>query len=166
MDITIRRRDGHVSERIKEFATHKLQRLERFMPTITTLDLELYEDGSPKATGVHVAELTAATSGPVFRAKGAASDPRASIDMAVDRLERRVKEFKRRRSGRPAHANSRPKGFSADTSSESAAEDSLSELTALDIDAEIDLDVDSDPSSEITEGTAGGRGGRGGNDSG
>jgi ribosomal subunit interface protein len=162
MDITIRRRDGHVSERIKEFATHKLQRLERFMPTITSVDLELYEDGSAKATGVHVAELTASTSGPVFRAKGETSDPRASIDVAVDRLERRVKEFKRRRSGRPAHANSRHKGFSA----ESAAEDSISELAELDVDAGIDLDVDSDRSSEITEGTAGGRGGPGDNDSG
>ncbi|HEY8202194.1 MAG TPA: ribosome-associated translation inhibitor RaiA, partial [Actinomycetota bacterium] len=123
MDITVRRREGHVSERLKEFAANKLGRLPRFMPTITSVDVELYEDGSPKATGAHVAELTVLTSGPVFRSKGSASDPRASIDMAAERLERQLKEFKRRRSGRPAHTSSRSKAFSADTSSEGATED-------------------------------------------
>ena len=166
MDITIRRREGHVSDRLKDFATQKLQRLVRFMPTITSVDVELYEDGSAKSTGAHVAVLTVVTSGPVFRSKGSASDPRASIDLAAERLERRLKEFKRRRSGRPAHANSRQRVHSADISSAGAAEDSFSELAELDIDAEIDLDVDSDRSSEITEGTAGGRGGPGGDDSG
>jgi hypothetical protein len=34
-------------------------------------------------------------------------DPMAGIDVAVERLSRRLKEFKRRRSGRPLH--SRPK---------------------------------------------------------
>lgn len=184
MDITVRRREGHVSERLREFATHKLERLPRFMPTITAIDVELYEDGSPKSTGVHVAELTVATSGPVFRSKGTASDPRASIDMAMERLERRMKEFKRRRSGRPAHANSRPKVISADTSPASvdaAAEDEFSELAAFGVDGEQDewgevdevvsLDGDSPRSTrsktgeEITEGRAGGRGGSGGDDS-
>jgi ribosomal subunit interface protein len=150
MEIIIRGRDGHVSERLKEFATTKLNRLERFLSTITTVDIELYEDGSAKATGVHVAELTVATSGPVFRSKGAASDPRASIDMAVDRVERRLKEFKRRRSGRPAH--SRPRVHAADMSTEDA-EELTSGLTSLATDTDI---------SETTEGN-GGDGGDGSN---
>lgn len=166
MDITIRRREGHVSARLKAFAIHKVQRLGRFMPTITSVDVELYEDGSPRATGAHVAELTVSTSGPVFRSKGSASDPRASIDLAVERLERRLKEFKRRRSGRPAHASSRPRVHSADMSSTGAAGEAFSELAEPGVDAEIHLDVESDSSSEITEGTAGGRGGPGGKDSG
>jgi ribosomal subunit interface protein len=178
MDITVRRREGHVSERLREFAAHKLERLGRFMPTITSVDVELYEEGSPKATGVHVAELTVLTTGPVFRSKGTASDPRACIDMAVERLERRLKEFKSRRSPRPAHANSRPKVFSADTSPEDATEDRFSELVAVDIDNEAgdeagyemgddlpDEIVELDRSSEITGGRAGGRGGPGGDDS-
>jgi ribosomal subunit interface protein len=182
MDITVRRREGHVSERLRVFATHKLERLPRFMPTITSVDVELYEDGSPKATGAHVVELTVVTSGPVFRSKGTASDPRASIDMAVERLERRLKEFKRRRSGRPAHASSRPKAVSADTSPEGADEDRFSELAGFDIDDEVgdqagyevgdeapdevvELDIDPDRSSEITGGRGGGRGGPGGDDS-
>jgi putative sigma-54 modulation protein len=144
MEITIRGRDGHVPERLKEFATHKAERLGRFLSTITTVDMELYEDGSPKATGAHVAELTVATSGPVFRAKGAASDPRASIDMAVDRLERRLKEFKRRRSGRPAH--SRPRVHPADK--EGAAGSLISNVA--------DSGIDSDLPVETTEGTSGG----------
>jgi putative sigma-54 modulation protein len=185
MEITVRRREGHVSERLRVFATHKLERLPRFMSSITTVDVELYEDGSPKATGVHVAELTVATSGPVFRSKGTASDPRASIDMAVERLERRMKEFKRRRSGRPAHANSRPKAISADTSpaSPDVAEDELSEFAAFDLgldddqdewggayedDEIVSLDGGSPRSTTqggLTEGRAGGRGGSGGDQS-
>jgi ribosomal subunit interface protein len=153
MDITIRARDGHVSERLKEFADHKLQRLGRFLSTITTVDVELYEDGSPKATGAHVAELTVATSGPVFRAKGTASDPRASIDMAVERAERRIKEFKRRRSGRPAH--SRPRVHAPTMSTE----DLTGALGGL-APAAGEPGLGSDRSSEIREGTGGGAGGR------
>jgi hypothetical protein len=47
------------------------------------------------------------TSGPVFRSRVVCDDPMAGIDVAVERLSRRLKEFKRRRSGRPLH--SRPK---------------------------------------------------------
>jgi ribosome-associated translation inhibitor RaiA len=47
------------------------------------------------------------TSGPVFRSRVTCDDPVAGIDIAVERLSRRLKEFKRRRSGRPLH--SRPK---------------------------------------------------------
>jgi ribosomal subunit interface protein len=126
LDITIRARNGHVSKRLKEFASLKLQRLSRFMPTITSMDMELHEDGSTKATGSHVAELTVATSGPVFRSKGAAADPRASIDIAVERAERQLKEFKRRKSGRPAH--SRQRVHSPTMSGEEGAQGSLAEI--------------------------------------
>lgn len=153
MDITIRARDGHVSERLKEFANLKLQRLGRFLSTITTVDVELYEDGSPKATGAHVAELTVATSGPVFRAKGTASDPRASIDMAVERAERRIKEFKRRRSGRPAH--SRPRAHAPTMSTED-----LSGTLAGFAPPAGEPGIRSDRFSEIREGTGGDAGGR------
>ncbi|MGH2687483.1 MAG: ribosome hibernation-promoting factor, HPF/YfiA family [Actinomycetota bacterium] len=153
MEITIRARDGHVSERLKEFADHKLRRLGRFLSTITTVDVELYEDGSPKATGAHVADLTVATSGPVFRTKGTASDPRASIDMAVERAERRIKEFTRRRSGRPAH--SRPRVHAPTMSSE----DLSGTLAGLASPA-AEPGPGSDSSSEIREGTGGGAGGR------
>jgi ribosomal subunit interface protein len=148
MEITVRARDGHVPERLREFANLKLQRLGRFLSTITTVDVELYEDGSPKATGTHVADLTVATSGPVFRSKGTASDPRASIDLAVERAERRIKEFKRRRSGRPAH--SRPRVHAPTISSEDTS-GAFAELAVPGLEFDIP--------SEIREGTGGGAGG-------
>lgn len=102
-----------VPKHIQDFAHEKYSHLGRYLSTIETIDVELYEDGKPKDGKGHTANVTVATGGPVFRSKVASEDIRTSIEITVQRLERQVKEFKRRRSGRPAH--SRPKGADADT---------------------------------------------------
>lgn len=111
MDITIRGKHNHVPKALQEFAVDKSQHLGRFLSTITSVDIELYEDGKPRDGKGMVAHITVSTTGPVFRAKATTDDFHLSIDTAVARLERRVKEFKRKRSGRPAHGKGkRPEG--------------------------------------------------------
>lgn len=112
MQITVRGKNRHVPRTIQDFAVRKFEHLGRYLSTITSIDVELYEDGKPKGGRGHVAHVTVSTSGPVFRYKAVSEDFHTSIDVAMDRLERKVKEFKRRRSGRPAH--SRTKAQSSD----------------------------------------------------
>jgi ribosomal subunit interface protein len=104
MEITVRGRHEHVPRPLQEFAVRKLEHLSRYLSTINSIDVELYEDGSPKTGNGRVARVTVSTSGPTFRAKADSTDLRASIDIAYERLERKLKEFKRKRSGKPAHS--------------------------------------------------------------
>ena len=119
IQIKVHGKNNHVSQAITELATEKFGHLDRYLSTITDVDVELYEEGKARKSDYsHIAHVTVATSGPVFRSKVASSDHRKCIDIAAQRLERRLKEFKRRRSGKPAH--SRPKVQSADNANQTS----------------------------------------------
>lgn len=102
MEINVHGKHSHVPKSLQEFAEEKMQHLGKYLSTIRSIDVEIYKEGA--RTETHVAHVTVSTSGPVFRSKVSSQDPRASIDIAADRLERRLKEFKRRRSGKPLHS--------------------------------------------------------------
>lgn len=105
MQITIHGRHTEVPPALRDYANSKLLHLGKYLSTIKTVDVELYEEGKGGAT--HVAHVKVATSGPVFRSKAGGKDYKTCIDIAAARLERSVKEFKRKRSGKPAHARSK-----------------------------------------------------------
>ncbi len=103
MEIKVHGKHTHISDSLEQFAAEKLSRLNKFVPLISMIDVELYEEGRTK-DGSHVAEVSVTTNGPSFRAKTTAADHRAAIDMAVDRLSRQMTDFKRKSSAKPAHA--------------------------------------------------------------
>ena len=103
MEIKVHGKHNHISDSLERFAEEKLTRLNKYVPSIDLIDVELYEEGRTK-NGSHVAEVTIATNGPSFRAKTTAADHRAAIDLAVDRLSRQMSDFKRKSLGKPAHA--------------------------------------------------------------
>lgn len=121
MEIKVHGKHNHISDSLERFAAEKLTRLTKYGSTISLIDVELYVEGRLKGEN-HIAEVAVATSGPSFRAKTYAADHRAAIDLAVDRLSRQMADFKRKNSGKPAHAR---------TAKEAAAPElpSLSELT-------------------------------------
>ncbi|MGH2705007.1 MAG: ribosome hibernation-promoting factor, HPF/YfiA family [Actinomycetota bacterium] len=106
MEITVRGRHTPLPDSLRRFATEKVGHLGKYLSTISGIDVEIAKDGARSGAG-HVVDLTVSTSGPVFRASATSSDPHAALDLAVERVERRIKEFKRRRSGRPLHSRSR-----------------------------------------------------------
>lgn len=111
MEIRIHGKHNPVPEPLKRFAESKFEHLGKYLSTISEVEAEIYQDGKPRSGG-HVADVVAATTGPVFRARAVSADPKRSIDIVYKKLERQIKEFKRRRSGKPAH--SRRKVESAD----------------------------------------------------
>ncbi|HKN50130.1 MAG TPA: ribosome-associated translation inhibitor RaiA [Actinomycetota bacterium] len=107
MDITVRSQHGHIPGSLQDLTASKMEGLGRFLRTITSIDVEVDRDGRPNRSNAFLVRVSVMTPGPVFRSKVICDDPMAGIDVAVERLSRRLKEFKRRRSGRPLH--SRPK---------------------------------------------------------
>jgi ribosomal subunit interface protein len=112
MEIRVRGKHRPVPKPLQQFASAKLSHLGRFLKTITTIDVELYRDGRHRSGDGQVARVTVSTAGPVFRARAVATDFTTAVDVAYERLERKLKEFKRKRSGRPPH--SRTKGAPTD----------------------------------------------------
>ncbi|HYR62605.1 MAG TPA: ribosome-associated translation inhibitor RaiA [Actinomycetota bacterium] len=107
MDITVHSQHGHIPESLQHLTASKMEVLGKFLTTITSIEVEVDRDGRPNRHNAFLVRVAVATPGPVFRSRVVCDDPVAGIDVAVERLSRRLKEFKRRRSGRPLH--SRPK---------------------------------------------------------
>ena len=107
MDITVHSQHGHIPESLQGLTASKMEVLGKFLTTITSIDVEVDRDGQPNRHNAYLVRVTVLTPGPVFRSRVVCDDPMSGIDVAVERLSRRLKEFKRRRSGRPLH--SRPK---------------------------------------------------------
>lgn len=115
MDITVHSQHGHIPESIQGLTASKMEVLGKFLTTITAIDVEVDRDGHPNRHSAYLVRVRVTTPGPVFRSRVVCDDPMSGIDIAIDRLSRRLKEFKRRRSGRPLH--SRPKAARAGASS-------------------------------------------------
>jgi putative sigma-54 modulation protein len=103
MEIKVHGKNSHVSESLERFTTEKVGKLSKFLPDITRIEVELYEEGKMKNHN-HIAEVTVLADGPSFRTKTRSSDHRACIDIAVDRLARQLTSFHRKRMHKPAHA--------------------------------------------------------------
>src|SRR5260370_22719872 len=111
MDITVRSQHGHIPGSIQDLTASKMEGLGRFLRTITSIDVEVDRDGRPNRSNAFLGRGSVMTPGPVFRAKVICDDPMAGIDVAAERLSRRLKDFKRRRSGPPLHSTPKTAGL-------------------------------------------------------
>lgn len=112
MEVTVHSKDIKVTPKLMSFATEKLDHLVKFLPSISMVDVELHEEGNHRSGREHAAHVTVIAGKRTFRSKVIATDPQVCIDIAAARLERNIKEFKRKRQGKPAH--SRKKAQSPD----------------------------------------------------
>jgi putative sigma-54 modulation protein len=107
MRLLVKGRNVEVTETLKDYAERKLGKLARQLPDPTRVELELAMERNPSISASHVAEATIWTKGPVLRAREASPDPKASIDLLVDKLERQVKRYRQKqRHEHERHAGS------------------------------------------------------------
>jgi putative sigma-54 modulation protein len=93
MQIIVKTHHSHVGAQLKERATTKLEKVERFYPRIMTLEIEFHENG--KAAIVrHRVNVTATAKQHVLRASAAGPDPITAVDRVVDKLETQVRRLK------------------------------------------------------------------------
>jgi ribosome hibernation promoting factor len=97
MRLQVKGKNLEVPPAIKEYAESKLAKLDRHLHPTAQVELELSMERNPSIAEAHVAEATVWTKGPVVRARESASDMKASIDLLVRKLERRVKRAREKR---------------------------------------------------------------------
>ncbi|HSV31588.1 MAG TPA: ribosome-associated translation inhibitor RaiA [Atribacteraceae bacterium] len=97
MEVIIRGENIDVQDKMRDYVTGKLTKLERFFHRLidTTVTFRL-ERGRVKA------EAMTTASGIVIRGEGIGPDWRSAFDMVVDKLERQIKKYKGKLEGRGA----------------------------------------------------------------
>jgi ribosomal subunit interface protein len=92
MDIVVKGRRAEVSERFRQHATDKLAKVERLDHRIFRLEVELCAEHNPRLASVKDrVEVTCLSKGPVIRAEAASTDPYVALDLALDKLEARLR---------------------------------------------------------------------------
>ena len=92
MDIVVKGRGAEVSDKFRQHATDKLAKVERLDHRIIRLEVELGQEHNPRLSSVKDrVEVTCLSKGPVIRAEAAAADPYIALDLALDKLQGRLR---------------------------------------------------------------------------
>jgi len=98
LDTIVKGRHCHPSDRFRDYAVGKVERLERFGVPIIRVDIELSKERAPRqAATCERVELTILGRGPVVRAEASAPDPLAAFDLVLDKVEARLRRAADRR---------------------------------------------------------------------
>jgi ribosomal subunit interface protein len=92
MDIVVKGRRAEVSEKFRQHATEKLSKVERLDHRIIRLEVEVCTEQNPRMSAVKDrVEVTCLSKGPVIRAEASSSDPYVALDLALDKLQSRLR---------------------------------------------------------------------------
>ncbi|MGI5283791.1 ribosome hibernation-promoting factor, HPF/YfiA family [Nonomuraea polychroma] len=98
MDIIVKGRHTGVSDRFRDHVTTKLARIERLDNKLIRVDVEVSKERNPRlASQRERVELTIHSRGPAIRAEASADDRFAALDLALDKLEGRLRRLADRR---------------------------------------------------------------------
>ena len=101
MDIVFKSRHTNLQERFRQHATTKLSKLEKLDHRMIRLDVEVSKEHNPRQNGrSERVELTIRSRGPAIRAEAAADDRFTALDLALAKLESRLRRACDRRKAR------------------------------------------------------------------
>jgi len=98
MEVVVRGRNVEVPEHFRQHVADKLGRVERYDSKIIRTDVELHHERNRRQNDScqHV-EITCRTRGPVVRSEACAADFYRALDLAIEKLERRLRQAADRR---------------------------------------------------------------------
>lgn len=98
MDIVVRGRNVEVPDHYRQHVADKLSRVERYDHKLMKIDVELYHEKNPRQSdSCQRVQITCKSRGPVVRSESRAQDFYAALDMAVGRLDTRLRRTADRR---------------------------------------------------------------------
>ena len=95
MDLTVKSRNGKVTERQRQHIEEKLGKLGRYMDQITSATVEVHTEQHRQAGEVHRVQVTlTGDRGVILRAEEQSSDLYGAIDEVQSVLQRQIKRYK------------------------------------------------------------------------
>ncbi len=102
MDILVHGRNIEVTPRLQSYIERKVERLDRYMPDILEIRVDLAEEKTNRMGKGQIAQITLRhVRGPILRAEERTTDLYGAVDAVVDKIYRQIERFKgkRRRRG-------------------------------------------------------------------
>jgi len=100
MDVIVKGRHTDVNDRFRRHVGNKVAKIEKLDPKVIRVDVEVSEEHNPRqADRRERVELTIHSRGPVIRAEAAADDRYVALDVAIGKLESRLRRMCDRRKG-------------------------------------------------------------------
>lgn len=95
MDLTVKGRHMEVPPAVRDYAQEKVGRVAKILNSqLMSGEVELYTERNRSVEKAQVAEVTMYTKGHVIRARQAAHDLFAAIDLVSEKLESQVRKYK------------------------------------------------------------------------
>ncbi len=106
MEVIFKALHTEMQDRFRQHATAKLAKIEKLDNKALRIDVQVSAEHNPRQSGTRErVELTVLSRGPAIRAEAAAEDRFAALDVALSKLESRLRRACDRRKGRHgAHA--------------------------------------------------------------
>jgi putative sigma-54 modulation protein len=99
MQLVIKGKNMDVSEKLKQFVESKVNsRLQRVLPDIAEVDVEVTYEKTRSMDGRYVAEITLSTGGTLIRGEQSAADSYSAVDAVLDKIDRQVVRYRSKRS--------------------------------------------------------------------
>lgn len=96
MEVKISSKRTEITPRLEDYATEKVDRLERFVDGLDTGEVHFVEETNPRIANRILCEVTVEGHGHHVRSRHNAPDGFAAVDGAVDKLERQLRKLKTR----------------------------------------------------------------------
>jgi putative sigma-54 modulation protein len=99
LEVAIFPKNMELTDRISEYVTKKLSKLDRFISDIdeTRVDLD-YQKSARNPSDRQVAQITIRGRGFILRTEERSDDIFAAVDMALEKMQRKIERFKGKRS--------------------------------------------------------------------
>lgn len=95
LDVEIYVRNMEVTDRIEDYVTKKVSKLDRYLQGIEEARVDLaYVKSARSATDRQVAQITVRGKGFILRSEERADDIFAALDSALDKMQRRIERYK------------------------------------------------------------------------
>ncbi|MCD6519932.1 MAG: ribosome-associated translation inhibitor RaiA [Anaerolineae bacterium] len=105
MEYVIKGRNLEVSDALRSYVEKRIKKLDRFLPNIDEVEVDLSIRSAKSAQDRQAAQITLrAANGLILRAEERSDDLRASFDAALDKMVRQIKRYK----GKHWQSQSRP----------------------------------------------------------
>ncbi|MGI6368188.1 MAG: ribosome hibernation-promoting factor, HPF/YfiA family [Anaerolineae bacterium] len=95
MQVSVKSKGLASADSLREYVEGKVSRLDRYLPEVSVAEVDLEAQKTRNAEHSQVAQITLRSArGIVLRAEERSADMRASIDAAMDKMERQIRNYK------------------------------------------------------------------------
>jgi putative sigma-54 modulation protein len=100
VEVSIFARNMEVTPRLREYVEQKVEKLDRYLPSIDEARFDMTVENTRSASHRQVAQLTVRARGTILRAEERTQDMFASIDAVLDKMYRQIARYKGKRRDR------------------------------------------------------------------